>query len=99
MVTIVKVKKDVMNYILRFFVQREKDAYNYALLYSILDDVQKYIDEKMVEVGQQLIDQSFDKPIYVKENKKYVLPIDITDTIQTIRVEEQSQFNKLADIQ
>jgi hypothetical protein len=66
-----KVKKDVCNYLITFFNSREKNRYNYALLYCLLDDLYKFIDHKMVDTGNILLDLDF-KNEYVKEVDKNI---------------------------
>lgn len=66
-----KVKRDINNFIITFFRSKQKNKYNYALLYILLDDLQNFVDDKMVEVGNKMLDLNFDKE-YILEVKKQI---------------------------
>lgn len=97
MITDLKLIKEGRNYVIKFFNQRPKTLENYGSLLVALDEVAKSIEEEYIKVAQKIIDLGIDTPVYIKEQKKWIVPEIINDSIMKIMIIDRDDYKQLSN--
>lgn len=83
----VRLKKEVNQFISRFFYNRERTNDNLALMYFLLDDLLKFVEEAQVKIGNELLDNDFNIEYIQDRNIKVYLD----EELQTVLIDAMTK--------